>query len=651
MDETKIKLVSLKPPQHRDDAGGDTPRPHTNTNVLRAPNPRDNAPQAGSEGQLPTFAGRKRKAPRFKDRRSLPRSRKLAPLDRPERENDESKKSLKIIPLGGLGEVGRNMMVLEYGNDIVIVDVGFGFPEDDMPGIDYTLPNVAYLDDKKDKIRGIVITHGHMDHTGGVPYLITRLGNPTVYCSNLTRGIVLKRQDEFPHLPQLDIEIIGPGSIIKLGEFEIEFFHVNHNIPEDTALIITTPAGRLVHTADFKFDPTPLNEAPADLEFIKTIGDRGISVLLSDSTGAEKEGKSISETVIQDNLEKIFVEASGMIVAATFSSIINRIQQLISLSEKYGRKVIFDGFSLKSNVEIAKQLNEIHIKNETQIPVEQVDNYPRNKITLIGTGAQGEDRAVLMRIASNEHRHVQLQKKDSVIFSSSVIPGNERTVQRLKDLFYRMGARVYDYNMMDIHASGHAYKEDLKQMIRLIRPKVLMPIHGQYSMMVNHGYLGQDEGIPESNILIADNGSIVHIHDPEYNIQSAPINWWFDKKTVPSENIMVDGLGIGDIGMVVLRDRQVLAEDGMFVIVALIDSKTGKVRGSPDIISRGFIYLKENKELLLQVRKRIKFVIEKKITRPINWVDLKDVVRNEIGLFLFQKTERRPMVLPVIIEI
>lgn len=598
---------------------------------------------------------RRSRAPRYKDRRDLPRSRRLAPIERPQRQESAGSpdETVKIIPLGGLGEVGRNMCVLEYKNDIMIIDVGFGFPEEDMPGIDYTLPNIAYLDGKQDRIKGIVLTHGHMDHIGGLPYLITRLGNPTIYAANLTRGLAIKRHQEFPHLPELDINLVHPGEIIHLGEFEVEFFHVNHNIPDDTALIITTPAGRIVHTADFKFDPQPLNEEPADLNFIKSIGDRGVSTLMIDSTGAEKDGKSISESIIQENLEKIFIESSGggMIVAATFSSIINRIQQLVTLSEKYGRKVIFDGFSLKSNVEIAKEFNQIKIKKETQIHISEIDRYPRSKITLVGTGAQGEDRAVLMRIASGEHRYVRLQKKDAIIFSSSVIPGNERTVQRLKDLLYRMGARVYDYNMMDIHASGHAYRDDLRQMMSLIRPKTLMPIHGQYSMMVNNGFLGQKEGIKEENTIIADNGSIIHILDPKFIDRKIPINWWFDKKTVPSDSIMVDGLGIGDIGNVVLRDRQVLAEDGMFVIVALIDSKTGRVRGSPDIISRGFVYLKENKELLMQVRKKVRFIVERKTMRPINWVDLKDLIRDEVGLFLFQKTERRPMVLPVVIEI
>jgi len=592
-----------------------------------------------------------RRRPRFKDGRDRPANRHLQTIsDRPTRNDFAGDTTMRIVPLGGLGEVGRNMNVIEYKNDIIVIDVGFGFPEDDQPGIDYTLPNISYLDGKQDRIRGVILTHGHMDHVGGIPYLITRLGNPPIYAANMTRGIAIKRQLEFPALPQLDINVVKAGDIIKLGEIEVEFFHVNHNIPDATALIITTPAGRVVHTADFKLDPTPLNEPPADLDFIRSVGDRGVSVLMSDSTGAEKEGSTISEMLIQENMETIFKEATGRIITATFSSMVNRVQQLISLSEKYNRKVAFDGFSLKSNIEFAKESGQLHISKFTQIPIDQIDNYPDQNITVIGTGAQGEDRAVLMRIASGEHKYIRLKKSDSVVFSSSVIPGNERTVQRLKDLLYRLGARVYHSGMMDIHASGHAQQEDLRKIISLIRPKFLMPIHGYYSMMVNHGYLGKKEGIPSENIIIADNGSIIHIDDPAPADRNAG-SWSFDKRTAPSDNIMVDGLGIGDIGNVVLRDRQVLAEDGMFVIVVLVEGRTGKVRGSPDIISRGFVYLKENKELLLAVRKKIRFLVEKKATHPINWVDLKDILREEIGLFLFQKTERRPMILPVVIEV
>jgi ribonuclease J len=455
--EIKTHLISSSASNSNSNGGGDFNSPNNNNGSDRPRRPR------------PTGI---RRRPRFKDGRDRPANRRLQAIsDRPTRDDFQSDMTMRIIPLGGLGEIGRNMNVIEYKNDIVVIDVGFGFPEDDQPGIDYTLPNISYLDGKQNRIRGVILTHGHMDHVGGIPYLISRLGNPPIYAANMTRGIVIKRQLEFPALTQLDINIIKAGDIIKFGEIEVEFFHVNHNIPDATALIITTPAGRVVHTADFKLDPTPLNEAPADLDFIRSVGDRGVSVLMSDSTGAEKEGSTISERLIQDNLEIIFKEAKGRIITATFSSLLNRVQQLITLSEKYNRKVAFDGFSLKSNVEFAKESGQLHISKNTQIPIDQIDNYPDQNVTVIGTGAQGEDRAVLMRIASGEHKYIRLKKTDSVVFSSSVIPGNERTVQRLKDLLYRMGAKVYHSGLMDIHASGHAQQEDLRKIITLIRQR------------------------------------------------------------------------------------------------------------------------------------------------------------------------------------
>ncbi len=550
---------------------------------------------------------------------------------------------LKIIPLGGLGEIGKNMNILEYKDDIIIIDIGLKFPEENMPGIDLIIPNVDYLEDKKDKIRGIIITHGHLDHTGAFPYLQERLGNPPIYTAALTRGMLLKRQQDFPNLPKPEINIVKVGDKEKFGDyFEVEFMHANHNIPDDLALLVKTPVGKILHTADFKFDQTPLNEKPTDLGLIKRIGDEGLFLLMSDSTGAENPGSSISEATIKDNIEIIFKESKELIVAGTFASLLNRVQQLVELSEKYGRKVIFDGYSMKSNVEIAKELGYLKIKKGTQIEPKQFSDYNRSNITLIATGAQGEGNAVLTRIANKEHRFIDLRKKDAVVFSSSVIPGNERSVQNLKDSLYRMGAKVYHYKMMDIHAGGHAQQEDLTKMIELTRPKFFMPIHGHYSMMVNHKELAMSTGIDDKDAIIADNGSIIHFTKDKL---------WFDKKTAPSNPIMVDGLGIGDVGNVVLRDRQILSEDGMFVIITLIESKTGRVKGSPDIISRGFVYLKENKELLHEVRKRIRYIIEKKTTHPINAQYLKDNLRDKIGQYLYQQTERRPMILPVIIEI
>jgi ribonuclease J len=594
----------------------------------------------------------KRREKRFgQPRRKLPSQRRLAPTQLHEGKMGAPKElgetagdnSLKLVALGGLGEIGKNCYLLEYKDDIILIDIGIMFPDESMPGIDFIIPNVGYLDGKLDRIRGVILTHGHMDHVGAVPYLQQKLGNPDIYTAELTKNLVLKRHAEFPHLPKLPIHVVKDGDRVKMGDyFMVEFFHMNHNIPDDLGVLIETPAGNLIHTADFKFDPTPVNDTPVDLEKLRAFGDKGVLALMVDSTDAESAGHSISEQTIYENMDLIFKDATGMLILGTFSSMINRMQQIVQLSEKYGRKVVFDGYSLKTNVEIAKEMGYLKIQKGTQIAMEQVKDYPREHVTVVATGAMGQEGASLMRIVNREHRHLQIQKKDTVVFSSSVIPGNERSVQYLKDMLYRSGVKVYHYKMMDIHAGGHARQEDLKEIMLLTRPKFLIPHHGQYSMMVANGENGKAVGIPEENIVIADNGQIIHL---------TPDQWWFDKKVAPSTYVMVDGLGIGDIGNVVLRDRQALAEDGMFTIVIVLDPKTGRMRTSPDIISRGFIYLKEQKDLLMQVRKRIRQVIESEKQRPMNLAYLKDEIRDDIGQYLFQKTERRPMVLPVIIEI
>jgi len=628
-------------------------RPHTaeerpTEHAVKARPESASAPaDANSSGGGPR---RGRKRTKFNARRPrLATQRRLPPTGIHEgkmgtpKDIEAGSETLKVIALGGLGEIGKNMYMIEYKDDIVVIDAGIKFPEENMPGIDFLIPNTKYLEEKKQNIRGLMLTHGHMDHVGAVPYLQQRLGNPDIYCANLTRGITMKRHMEFPNLPQLPITIVKSGDVVKMGDYlEVEFFHMNHNIPDDLGILVRTPVGTVIHTADFKFDPNPVNDVPVDFEVLKKFGDEGVLALLCDSTDAERAGKSISEQTIYENLELIFKEATGMLVTGTFSSMINRIQQIVQLSEKYGRKVCFDGLSLRSNVEFAKELGYMKIQKGTEISREQINDYPREKVTVVATGAQGEEAASLMRIVNKEHRHITITKQDTVIFSSSVIPGNERSVQYLKDMLYRAGVKVFHYQMMDIHAGGHARQEDLKQIIDLLRPKFLMPIHGQYSMMVTLGGLGKEKGMRDEDIIIADNGQIIHMTKDQ---------WWFDKKSAPSNLVMVDGLGIGDIGNVVLRDRQVLAEDGMFVIIALVDPKSGKVTQSPDIISRGFIYLKENKELLATVRKKIRTIVESEKARPLNIPYLKDQIRDDIGQFLFQKTERRPMVLPVIIEV
>ncbi|OGZ17717.1 MAG: hypothetical protein A2Z78_00185 [Candidatus Nealsonbacteria bacterium RBG_13_36_15] len=559
-------------------------------------------------------------------------------------EKTKKQLSLKIIPLGGLGEVGRNMMILEWQGKILIIDMGFRMPEEDMPGVDYIIPNISYLKGREKNILGVVFTHGHYDHIGAVPYLIEKIGYPPLFASPLARGIILRRQEDFPIKRKLEIKSIRNGSIIKLGPFGVEFFRQNHNIPDNFGLFIQTPIGNLVHTSDFKFDSSPVNDLPTDFKKLNRISLQKILLLMSDSTGAEEEGHSFSESLISKNLEEIFKKAKGRIIAATFASLINRIQQIIILSEKYGRKVAIEGYSMRTNVEISRNLGYLKIKKGTLINTKYIEKLPDSKITVLCTGAQGEGQAVLMRIATKEHPLLRLKGGDSVIFSSSVIPGNERTVQILKDGLYRQKAEVFHYRMMDIHAGGHAQREELKKMIKIMRPKFFFPIHGQLSMMVANANLAKSQGIPERNIILAENGQIIILNRKEAFVQN---------KTVPSNYVMVDGLGVGDVGEVVLRDRKTLAKDGMFVIVAVVDRQTGRVRGSPDIISRGFVYLRESKELLAATRKKVISIVNQTAGSDgvVNWTYVKDEVRNKIGQFLYTKTQRRPMILPVIIEV
>lgn len=553
---------------------------------------------------------------------------------------------LQIIPLGGLGEVGRNMMALNYKGKILIIDMGFRMPEEDMPGIDYIIPNISYFRKKKrkKKILGVVFTHGHYDHIGAVPYMVHKLGNPPLFASKLTAGIIKKRQQDFSNRPKLRITKVKDGSKISLGPFDIEFFRINHNIVDNLGLFIKTPVGNIVHPSDFKFDKTPIYDKPTDFKKLKRMGKKGVTLLMSDSTGAEEKGHSLSEKKIFENLDKIFKEAPGRIVAATFSSLINRIQQIISLSEKYKRKVAIAGYSMETNIEICKNLGYIKSKKKTLISPKEMSDYPDSKVTLLCTGAQGEESATLMKIANREFSPLKLKGKDTVIFSSSVVPGNERTVQIMKDDILRQGAKVFHYKMMDIHASGHAHQGELKRMIQIMDPKFFLPLHGQYSMLVKHAEIAKELGIPKKNVIVAENGQIIDLTSKKIKIS---------KKTAPSHYVMVDGLGIGDVGKVVLRDRKNLARDGMFVIVALVDGETGKVKGSPDIISRGFVYLKESKKLLKDTRKKIKQIVDRTAGsgKAINWSYIRKELRNKIGDFLFKKTKRRPIVLPVVIEV
>lgn len=562
-----------------------------------------------------------------------------------------SQLAVKIIPLGGLGEVGRNMAVLEYQDQhspyhgkLIIIDMGFRMPEEDMPGIDFIIPNVSYLKGREKDILGVLITHGHYDHIGAMPYIMGNIGNPVVYTGALSRAIILKRQEDFPDQPKLNVVLIENGKRFKLGPFEVEPFRQTHSIADNFGFVVKTPVGTIVHTSDFKFDESPVNEPPTDLNRLQSIGDRKIHLLMSDSTNSQEPGHSLSEKSILENLDELFKRTQGRLIIATFASLLNRIQQIITLSEKYGRKVMFEGYSMKSNTEIAKQLGYLKAQKGTIIKTKDIGNYPDSKITVVCTGAQGEGRAVLMRIVNGEHQILKIQKGDTVVFSSSVIPGNERTVQFVKDQLYRQKAEVFHYKMMDIHASGHGNQEELRAMIHLMRPKFMMPVHGQYSMLVNHQKLAMAEGMPEKNVILADNGQVINLTKQGFTI---------DKKPVPSNYVMVDGLGVGDVGEIVLRDRQNLSQGGMFVVIAVVDRQTGRIKGSPDIISRGFIYLRESKDLLRQVRRKTIDIVEKSSGSigAVNWSYVKENIRNKIGDFLFEKTQRRPIVIPVVIEV
>jgi len=546
--------------------------------------------------------------------------------------------------LGGLEEVGRNCMLIEYGEDIIMIDLGLQFPEEDMPGIDYIIPNMAYLRGKEKNIRGIIITHGHYDHIGAIPHVMKNLGNPTIYGTPLTLGIIRKRQDDFRDSPKLHLqEIKAAETKLKLGIFDVEFFGVTHNIPDSMGVIVRTPEGILVHTGDFKLDLNPSGDTPVDIGKIAQLHDQNVLLLMQDSTNSYQTGHQLSEVEIQRNLDDIINNAPGRLIIGTFSSMIGRIKQIIGAAERLDRKIVVEGFSMRTNIEIARDLGYLDYKKTTMIQSTDMHKYPENKIVVLCTGAQGEDRAVLMRIVNHEHRTLSIQTGDTVVFSSSVIPGNERSVQRLKDALYRQGAEVIHYQMMDVHAGGHAKQEDLKLMYRLVNPRHFMPIEGNHSFLRVHAKLIAELGHAKEKIFIPDNGQVVEFRGGVGRLT---------QERVPADYVFVDGLGVGDISQVVIRDRQMLSEDGMVVIIATIEGKTGKLVGSPDIISRGFIYMKENKELVERMRSKIKVILrdgEPKMAADDD--EIKNKLRNDIGQFLFTMTQRRPMILPVIIKV
>ncbi len=575
-----------------------------------------------------------------RSRQQRVRSKKVV---KPNTQNS-SKNKLQVMVLGGCEEVGRNMTLVEYGNDIILIDMGLQFPEEDMPGIDYIIPNIEYLKGKEKNIRGVVITHGHYDHIGAIPHLMPKLGNPPLYTTKLALGIIKKRQEDFSRTMEFPAHSVDiEKDEIQLGCFRIEFFRVDHNIPDSMGLIIHTPEGIVVHTGDFKIDHNPSGEA-GDIAKIAKLHDKNVLLLMSDSTNAQSPGFQISEKEIQGTLEQILLSAKGRIIIGTFASMLNRIKQVLEIAEKTGHKVLIEGFSMKNNVEIAQNLG--YIKASRGVLLENVNQalgVPKNKLIIMCTGAQGENKAALMRIANREHRYFSIEAGDMVIFSSSVIPGNERTVQRLKDMLYREGAKVIHYQMMDIHAGGHAKQEDLKLVLRLVNPRYFMPIEGNHYFLKIHAELAESVGIDPKNIFVADNGQVAEFQKGKGKLTN---------KHVPTDYVFVDGLGVGDVSSIVLRDRRMMSEDGMLVVIATIDAKSGALIGSPDIISRGFIYLKENKEIIDQTRTKVKNILRAHDPKAAtNDVYIKNKIRDDIGQFLFSKTNRRPMILPVLIEV
>ena len=623
---------------------------HADSSILRNI-PRNNvhANSPATSGSLSSMPGLQHNA-----KRQLKNTRRLPP---PKRHGTSVHKkfedivpslkegTVRIIPLGGVEEIGKNMTAVEYKNDIIIIDAGIQFKTEETPGIDYILPNTKYLEERRGKIRALVITHGHLDHVGGIPYLIEKLGNPPIYTREFGALLIKKRQTEFPHLPELNIKICGKddGFIPITPDLKIKFFGLTHSIPDSTGVIIETPLGDIVNTGDVRVENEDGKVSEKEFEQYKFFKNRNVLLLTMDSTGIEKPGWTISENLVIKTIDKIVSEVTGRIIIATFASQVERIIHFINMAKKYNKKLVIEGRSMKNNVEIIKFLKLADV--EHIIAVEDIADYPPHKLMILATGAQGEEFAALMRMANGNHKQIKLNKTDTVILSSSVIPGNERAITGLKDNLYRHDSKIITYYDTDVHAGGHGKREELAWIQKQIPHKFFMPVHGHHYMLKMNADLSASLGTPRENIVVPDNGSIIEIRDGE-KIQVL-------KEKAPSGLVMVDGFSIGNVQEVVIRDRQMLAQDGMFVIIASINTTTCKLKKSPDIISRGFVYLRESQELLTETRHIIKKTIEQSASgmKPIDFDYVKNNVAEAISKYLFQKTAKKPMVIPVIIGV
>ncbi len=554
--------------------------------------------------------------------------------------------NIRIIPLGGVEEIGRNMTMVEYGDDIVIIDCGFQFREDDTPGIDYILPNTKYLEDRQDKIRAMFITHGHLDHIGGIPYIIDRIGYPPIYTRRLTGVMIKKRQEEFPNLKPIDLQEVEKADTVRVGNLRVKFFSVTHTIPDSMGVVIETPHGLLVFTGDLKLDHVDGVPTPEEEKEFSFFNDKKVLFLAADSTNVERAGFSIPERNVRKNMEEIIQNTPGRLIIATFSSQLERLMHIIQTAERTGRKILVEGRSMKVNIEIVKHLGLLKVNEKTFIGAEQLESIPDSKILVIATGAQGDEFAAMMRIAMKTHKHVKIKKGDTIVLSSSIVPGNERSVQKLKDNLSRQGARIIHRDTMDVHASGHANRDETFWIHQKINPRFFMPMHGYHYMLRVHADIARACGRSDEEIIVPDNSAVIEIQDEGQKIVRL-------KESAPNGLRLVDGFAIGDIQEVVIRDRTVLAQEGMFVIIATVNPKTGRLRKSPDIISRGFVYLRESQELLQQARIIVKKTIEDgtKNQQPVNFDFVKNNVTDAVARFLFEKTNKRPIVIPVVLGV
>jgi len=547
---------------------------------------------------------------------------------------------IKIIPLGGINEIGKNITAIEYKEDIIIIDCGLKFPDDDMFGIDIVIPDVSYLIKNSEKIKGIFLTHGHEDHIGALPYVLRQLNVP-VYGTKLTLGIVETKLKEHGLLASTELVRVKPKDIIKLDSVSVEFIKTNHSIADSVAIAIHTPLGVVLHTGDFKIDYTPIDGEMMDFGRLAELGRKGVLVMMADSTNVERPGYTMTERVVGETFLRLFNKASGRIIVATFASNVHRIQQIITAAEAYEKKVAVSGRSMENIVQVAIELGYLTIGTDVLIPVDQISKYPNEKVVIITTGSQGEPMSALSRMAASEHRKINVVPGDTVIISATPIPGNEKLVSKVVNQLFKKGAEVIYDSQEKIHVSGHACQEELKLMHSLVKPRFFIPVHGEYRHLKKHGELAIELGLPEKNLLIPENGDIIEVAR----------NYIKKSGTAVSGQVFVDGLGVGDVGNIVLRDRKHLSQDGILTIVVTMEKQSGKVVSGPDIISRGFVYVRESEGLMDEAREIVKSVLRNCEERQItDWATLKSKMRDELREFLYEKTKRKPMILPIIME-